>query len=620
MASGRPSSDSWSGYRSALPLRRVFSGRASLVNSIGIGLWALSLVYFWHWWLQPEHVTSVGRYGIVTLVLLWITLIPLYFIALFARARRMDPDAPLPAGARVAMVVTRAPSEPFALVKRTLLAALNQTGIDHDTWLADEDPTPEVEAWCRDHGVRISTRRGVADYHRTQWPRRTRCKEGNLAFFYDRYGYALYDFVAQFDADHAPEPDYLRHAIAPFADPRVGYVSAPSICDSNAGRSWAARGRLHVEASLHGALQTGYNAGWAPLCIGSHYTVRTAALRAVGGLGPELAEDHSTTLLMNAGGWRGIHAVDAIAHGEGPETFADLATQEFQWSRSLMTILLQYSPTYVPRLPGRLRFQFLFSQLWYPMYSAVMALLFVLPVYALATGENFANVTYLEFQLHILPLSAMMLILACWWRSTGLFRPADAKILGWEGMAFLFLRWPWSLFGGLAAVWNRISGSFVDFRITPKGEARTPPMRFRIIAPYVVLSAIAGLTALFVDDPGTAAGFYIFNLMNAAIYGGLAFFLLVRHARENGLPVVSRSMSGALSGVSLCVLVGVTSVAAHQHSAKGVSAIMIGVPLVSLTETVFPVAGAGMGEPGRPIIRYRLTWHGSDGGRRNSAE
>ncbi len=39
------------------------------------------------------------------------------------------------------------------------------------------------------------------------------------------------------------------------------------------------------------------------MCIGSHYCVRTCALRDLGGLGPEIAEDHSTSLLMNAGGW-----------------------------------------------------------------------------------------------------------------------------------------------------------------------------------------------------------------------------------------------------------------------------------------------------------------------------
>ncbi|MGO7259216.1 N-acetylglucosaminyltransferase, partial [Rhizobium brockwellii] len=77
----------------------------------------------------------------------------------------------------------------------------------------------------------------------------------------------------------------------------------------------------------------------------------TAALRQIGGLGPELAEDHSTTLVMNAGGWRGVHAVDAISHGDGPANFTDLVVQEFQRTRSLDTILLQHSSRHIMHLP-----------------------------------------------------------------------------------------------------------------------------------------------------------------------------------------------------------------------------------------------------------------------------
>ncbi len=138
-----------------------------------------------------------------------------------------------PSSLRVAMVVTKAPSEPFSIVRTTLEAMLAQ-GLPHDTWLADEAPTPETIAWAEANGVRISTRFGVEDYHQAAWPRRSRCKEGNLAYFYDHYGYELYDVVVQLDADHVPEPGYLEAMVRPFADPKVGYVSAPSICDSNA--------------------------------------------------------------------------------------------------------------------------------------------------------------------------------------------------------------------------------------------------------------------------------------------------------------------------------------------------------------------------------------------------
>ena len=90
-----------------------------------------------------------------------------------------------------------------------------------------------------------------------------------------------------------------------------------------ASRSWSARGRLYTEAVLHGPTLAGHSGGYAPNCIGSHYVVRTSALQEIGGLGPELAEDFTTTLMMSSHGWQGVFAVDAEAHGDGPETVSD---------------------------------------------------------------------------------------------------------------------------------------------------------------------------------------------------------------------------------------------------------------------------------------------------------
>ncbi len=125
----------------------------------------------------------------------------------------------------------------------------------HDTWLADEDPTAEALEWCAHHGVSVSCRKGVAGYHNDTWPRRQKCKEGNLAYFYETYGYDNYDFVSQLDADQIPAPGYLKAMLAGFHDPTVSYVSAPSICGANASNSWVARGRLSLESHIHGILQ-----------------------------------------------------------------------------------------------------------------------------------------------------------------------------------------------------------------------------------------------------------------------------------------------------------------------------------------------------------------------------
>ncbi|PDT14291.1 N-acetylglucosaminyltransferase [Rhizobium sp. J15] len=587
----------------------VFAGWKRAVYGFGIVCWLVSLGFFWIWWCQSAHIISWAVFVLITAVLAWITLVPAYFILIFLDARTVSPLARLPQG-RVAMVVTKAPSEPFAVVRATLQAMLNQVGVDFDVWLADEDPSEETRRWCAEHGVRISTRKGVADYHRTTWPRRTRCKEGNLAYFYDHFGYEGYDFVAQFDADHVPTPTYLREILRPFADPGIGYVSAPSICDANASASWAARGRLYAEASLHGSLQTGYNNGWAPLCIGSHYAVRTAALRQIGGLGPELAEDHSTTLMMNAGGWRGVHAVDAIAHGDGPANFADLVVQEFQWSRSLVTILLQYSRRYVAPLPWRLKFQFVFSQLWYPLFSAFMAVMFLLPVAALLTGHIFVDVTYPDFLLHFAPMSIVLLLFAFFWRATGTFRPYNAKLFGWEGLAFIFLRWPWSLAGSLAAVRDHISGSFVDFRITPKGKQQQHSLPLRVIAPYIGLAGLCATAMVLATEAAAAQGFYIFAAMNLSIYLALTVLIVVRHAIENDLSMLPQSRGlwfATAMGLAICVTGGMQ---AGNHGLRSLEALSHGQTIVSFSQSQFTVAGAGLGGGKTRIVKFRFRWNG----------
>ena len=205
------------------------------------------MAWFWLWWLDPAHVASPTGYWLSTLALGWIYGLQLYFVAVFLGAKRSTAPAPKPGDFRVAMVVTKTPSEPLSVLIPTLEAMLAQD-YPHDTWLADEDPDELTRAWCARHGVKISSRKGDARYHNQSWPRRTRCKEGNLAYFYDHWGYRDYDIVAQLDADHVPQASYLREMIRPFADPAVGYVSAPSICAANAGTSWAARARLQSEA------------------------------------------------------------------------------------------------------------------------------------------------------------------------------------------------------------------------------------------------------------------------------------------------------------------------------------------------------------------------------------
>ncbi len=571
-------------------------------------LWWGAMAYFWLWWLRPEHNIGTFRYVLITLCILWLHFTMTYFMSFLLNGARPHLVPIMQGPLRVAMVTTKTPAEPLSVLQTTLLAMLEQTPA-HDTWLADEDPDDETIAWCKAHGVFISTRKGVLAYHQKEWPRRTRCKEGNLAYFYDHYGYARYDVVSQLDADHAPEPGYLEAILRGFDDPRVGYVSAPSICDSNAEGSWAARMRLYAEAPFHGGIQVGYSNGWAPMCIGSHYAVRTRALKEVGGLGPELAEDHSTTMILNSGGWRGAHAANAIAHGGGPACLTDLIIQEFQWSRSLTTLLLSHTPRYLKGLRPRLRFQFLFCQTWYPFSTGFVALMYLLPIFALSFDIRFVNVTFADFMLHAIPATLVITSFAFVMRNRGFWRPFDASVLSWEHALFASAQWPWTFIGCSMAVVDKLRGGFVDFRVTPKGDTGPPPLPVRVLLPYVVLALGALIPVLTAPDLKDAAGFVLFSLMNALIYTILLAVIFFKHSRENNIrwvqqPVRALTQLGVVASLLMAMLLSL-----NAHGARSIYALSYGTKIVAVSEPKFKVAGAGTGQAGVAVYRINL---GSD--------
>jgi cellulose synthase (UDP-forming) len=494
-------------------------------------IWLLSVIIFFVWWFNDRHIQSPVRFIINSIIVFWTSLMPGYFFFFVSRMKKIDSTISIPSSWRVAMVTTRAPNEPFELVKKTLLA-MQQQEVKHDTWLADEDPNDKIILWCKQNNIKLCSRKNVDEYHNPTWPRRTKCKEGNLAYFYDMFGYNDYDFVAQLDADHVPESGYLKSMLQPFVDENIGYVSAPSICDSNATKSWSARGRLYAESILHGPLQAGHNKNYAPLCIGSHYAVRTKALKSIGGLGPELAEDHSTTLMMNAAGWQGAHNIDAIAHGEGPATFADCVTQEFQWSRSLMIILLSETPKYWKTLTNNRKIQFLFAQLWYPVFSLVMFIGFILPIIAVFTKEPFVNVSFAEFVLHSLPINISILSIVYWLKKNKWLRPVDAPVINWESILFAVLRWPWSLYGCVMGIFSVITKKPTLFSVTPKGDNQYSSLKWNTYVPYFFIVIISFLPTLIVSDAQEASGYFFFLILNVLIYSIAIFLITTIHFYE----------------------------------------------------------------------------------------
>jgi len=574
-------------------LRDLLTVRQRLTLLGLILVWALSTLWAVRWWLEPQHWTSTTGMLLNSIPLgIELIVLPIWLYAWLWRMKRPNPALSVPQ-LRTAMIVTKAPSEPWAVVRKTLEAMLAQDfPFRYDVWLADERVGRDTRAWCEERGVRISTREGIKAYHRSSWPHRTRCKEGNLSFFYDTWGYRCYDVVAQLDADHVPAKDYLRRMVTPFIDELVGYVAAPSICDSNADRSWSARGRLHAEAVLHGPMQAGHSGGFAPSCIGSHYAVRTAALRQIGGIGPELAEDFTTTLMMSSHGWHGVFAIDAEAHGDGPDCLEDCLTQEFQWSRSMMNVMLGISGGYWSGLNLRTKLRLGFCQVWYPLFGLLMLLSIVLPLAAVLTRTPLMQVHLGDFYKHVAPEMLALVATVLWLRSLDCLRPRAAKAVSWEMVLFQLIRWPWALWGCAHAVGARIAGREFGFKVTPKGRTGVLPLPAKVVAPYLIIAVVSAAPTLLDLDAGPASGYRTLSLINAGLYLLAAVVIVVLHVREHPSGTrraVLQSIAPKAIATAACVIflsVGLALQSFGDHGAQS-----------AIASSVTPYTGAPL-DPG----------------------
>ena len=236
-----------------------------------------------------------------------------------------------------------------------------------------------------------------------------------------------------------------------------------------------------------------------------------------------------------------IFALDAEAHGDGPSCFADFLVQEFQWSRSLTTLLFSMMPHYIGRLKPHLKFQFLFAQLWYPIYAVSLCVGVLLPVIALLRDTPWVDASYLGFVGRSFLVTLTCVACVNWIASRGWFRPTNARVVSWETVLFQFARWPWVLAGVGNAVVAWLLRKELPFRVTPKGANAPKPLPLNVLFPYLALGIGSAVAVIAIDEVKSAPGYYFLTLLNATFYVAVAIAIVCAHARENG-PTASRAL------------------------------------------------------------------------------
>jgi cellulose synthase/poly-beta-1,6-N-acetylglucosamine synthase-like glycosyltransferase len=142
-------------------------------------------------------------------------------------------------------------------------------------------------------------------------------------------------YVAVFDADYVPAPDFLKKCLAPLlAQHDLAFVQAR--CDFlNAAQNWLTRAQEVILDSHFAAEQP--TRSWSGEFLPFNGTCgvwRRAAIEAAGGWhGDTLTEDLDLSYRAQMAGWRALYLVSVAVPGELPDALAIWRRQQLRWNK-----------------------------------------------------------------------------------------------------------------------------------------------------------------------------------------------------------------------------------------------------------------------------------------------
>ncbi len=250
-------------------------------------------------------------------------------------------EAVLPAELPQVLVQIPVFNEP-AVVERALAAAaaLDWPRDRLKIQLLDDstDLTPDIAS----HVVSRLRREGT-DIDHVRRSDRSGFKAGAL-----EAGLALSDapYIAVFDADFVPTPDWLKRAMAAIlADPQAAFVQT-RIEWGNGDRNWLTQAQRLMQ-DAHFAVEQDIRArrGVPFQFNGTGGIWRRAAVEEAGGWSHDtLSEDLDLVLRTHLKGWRGVFLLEPHVVGELPQQLQDFGVQQSRWSKGFMQVARKLLP------------------------------------------------------------------------------------------------------------------------------------------------------------------------------------------------------------------------------------------------------------------------------------
>jgi cellulose synthase (UDP-forming) len=337
------------------------------------------------------------------------------------------------------------------------------------------------------------------------------------------------DFILTLDADHIPNPQFLKRVLPYFYTyslfngryerNRIALVQTPQdFYNIPKGDPFGHQAHLFYgpiqqgKDGLGAAFYTGTNAVLrreALVNTGLRYfseayakdTARLDEVDLIGGMSSSsITEDMNTAMRLHGAGWKSVYHNELLAKGLAPDDLSSTLKQRLRWAQGTIQVMMQENPWTKPGLSFWQRLQYF--QTMYSYFSGFATVVFVAcPIIFFFTGIIPVKADEVDFALHFFPafiVNRLTFLAATW----GI--PAREV---WRSEQYAIALFP--LF--IQAVWSVITKRPIRFQVTPK--QRQAGIYLRLVMPQLAVFVLTILGILW-----CIAQYAIGNLQNPLIY------------------------------------------------------------------------------------------------------
>jgi len=365
--------------------------------------------------------------------------------------------------------------EPADIVERTVEAAVAMHHPRMRVHVLDDGRSPEMRAIAERHGAGYITRSDLEG-----------AKAGNINH---ALGLTRGTFVAVFDADQVPHPDFLEATLGAFEDRKLAFVQTPQVYRNRDGNR-VAEGAHDQQGLFYGPIMRGKDGSGAVFSCGTNVVYRRSAIEAIGGL-PEdsITEDLRASLLLLERGFTSVYVPKVLADGLGPLDVQSYFSQQLRWGRGGLEILFKRRP-FSRRMRLRQAVQYALGFMYWFTGWAYLAYL-VLPTAYLTAGLRPVQVPN-DYPVHFLPyaLAALATIIYA----------SDFRVR-FDALWFTLASFPVHV----RALFATFFGRRARFVVTPKrqGGVTLRPVRTLIVVAVMLAGAVAYGLVRFEPVPST---------------------------------------------------------------------------------------------------------------------